>query len=235
MNLRHVAVRFCPREKFAVAPLDKHVQHGLVKSWIGRVTVRFPTAIQKIDLDATANWITAVYPNRSIAKIRSGFAVPRAELDDIDFVSGGANEMFAEISGKPARLQLQLRWNPRRDEQRPFTNTIGIAQLCVAIGEQTSRFKIMRTASPNVTCDRAHAIPGCSAFSEHALDTPDARTQADSSTCYPTGLADSAATCSCNTGSLSGGQILHNLLDQSRIAIAGRRTNTWGLFQLQGK
>jgi hypothetical protein len=45
MNLRYVAVRFCSREKFAVAPLDKDVQHSVIKGWIGRVTVRFPTAI----------------------------------------------------------------------------------------------------------------------------------------------------------------------------------------------
>src|SRR6266850_2571749 len=108
MNLRHVAVRFCACKKFAVASLDKHVQHSLVKSWIGRVTVRFPTAIQKIDLDAPANWITAVDSNRSITKIRSGFAVPCAELDDVDFVSSGADEMLPEISSKPAGLELQL-------------------------------------------------------------------------------------------------------------------------------
>ena len=135
MTLRHVAVRFRPREKFAVAPFDKHVQHSLVKSWIGRVTVRFPTAIQKIDLDAPANWITGVDSNGSIAKIRPSFAIPRAELDDLDLISSGADEMFAEISGKPASLQLQLRWDSRRDKQRPFTNTIGIAQLCVTISE----------------------------------------------------------------------------------------------------
>src|SRR5258705_5463200 len=136
MNLRHVTVRFCACKKFAVAPFDKHVQHSLVNRRIGRVTVRFPAAIQKIDLDAPANWITAVASNRSITKVRSGFAVPCAELDDVDFISSGADEMFAEISSKPAGLQLQLRWNLRRDKQRPFTNTIDIAQLCVTIGEQ---------------------------------------------------------------------------------------------------
>src|SRR6266536_2989189 len=100
MNLRHVAVRFRPRKKFAVAPFDKHVQHSPVKSWVSRMTVRFPAAIQKIDLDATANWIAAVDLNRSIAKVRASFAIPRAELDDLDFISSGADEMFAEISSK---------------------------------------------------------------------------------------------------------------------------------------
>src|SRR4029450_13707831 len=97
MNLRHVAVRFCSREKFAVAPLDKHVQHRLVKGWIGRVTVRFPTAIQKIDFDATANWIAAMDSNRGITKLRSSFVIPCAELDDLDLISSAAEEMFPEI------------------------------------------------------------------------------------------------------------------------------------------
>src|SRR4030095_8429581 len=113
MNLRHVAVRFRPRKKFAVAALDKHVQHGLVKRWIGRMTVHLPVAIQKIDLDATAHGVTAVDPNRSITKVRSSFAIPCAKLNDLDFISSGADETFAEISGKPASLQLQLRWDLR--------------------------------------------------------------------------------------------------------------------------
>src|SRR6266536_1475816 len=150
MDLRHVAVRFRPREKFAIASLDKHVQHSLVKSRVGRVTVRFPAAIQKIDLDATADWITAFDSNRSITKVRSSFAIPRTKLDDLDFISSGADEMLAEISGKPASLQLQLRWDLRRDKQRQFTNTTGIAQLCVTIGD-SRHAKIMRTTVRNVT------------------------------------------------------------------------------------
>jgi hypothetical protein len=103
------------------------MQHSLVKSWIGRVTVRFPAAIQKIDFDGPANWIATIDSNGSATKVRSGFAIPRAELDDLDLISTGAGKMFAEISRKPACLQLQLRWNSRRDKQRPFTNTIDIA------------------------------------------------------------------------------------------------------------
>jgi hypothetical protein len=39
--------------------------------------------------------------------------IPCAELDDLDLISSSADEMFAEISRKPASLQLQLRWNSR--------------------------------------------------------------------------------------------------------------------------
>jgi hypothetical protein len=103
------------------------MQHSLIKSWIGRMTVRFPTAIQKVDLDGTADGITSIDSNRSITKVRSGFAVPCAELDDIDFIASCADEVFSEISGKPASLQLQFRWDSRREEKRTLTNAIGIA------------------------------------------------------------------------------------------------------------
>jgi len=89
--------------------------------------VCLPTAIDHIELDTAPDRIAAIYPDRSIAKIRSSFAVPRAELDDIDFVTGGADKIFAEISGEPVRLQFQLVWYPRRDKERPLSNPIGIA------------------------------------------------------------------------------------------------------------
>jgi hypothetical protein len=75
--------------------------------------MRFPTAIKQVDLDAAANRLAPIYPNCSITKIRTSLTVPSAELDNLDFVSGRTNKTFAKISGKPARLQLQLRWNPR--------------------------------------------------------------------------------------------------------------------------
>ena len=71
----------------------------------------FPTAIKQIDLDATANWIAAIDSNCGVTKVRASFAVPGAELDDVDLISAGADKVFAEIASKPARLQLQLGWN----------------------------------------------------------------------------------------------------------------------------
>ena len=121
------------------------------------MTVCFPTAIEQIDLDATANRLSAVYSNCSITKIRTGFAVPGAELDNIDLVSSSADKMFAEISGKPARLQLQLGWDARRDEKRAFTYTSGIARLRVAFCKG-AHAQIMRRARSNVTC--RFGVPG---------------------------------------------------------------------------
>jgi hypothetical protein len=88
-----------------VTLFEENVQHCLFKRWIRRVTVRFPVAIGEINFDAAANWFTAIYPNRGIAKIRSSFAVPGAELDDIDFIAGSRDKVFPEIPGEPARLQ----------------------------------------------------------------------------------------------------------------------------------
>ena len=117
-DLRNVAVRFGAREKFAVALIDENVEHRFFERGIGRMTVRFPIAIDQIDLDATRQRLAAVDLNRGIAKIRPGFAVPGAELDDVDLVAGRGNKVTSEISRKPARLQLELVWNSRRDKQR---------------------------------------------------------------------------------------------------------------------
>ena len=91
------------------------------------MTVCFPTAIAHIELDTASNRIAAIYLNCRIAKIRSRFAVPRAELDNLDFVAGTTDKVFAEISGEPARLELQFIWNTRSEEQRTLTNARGIA------------------------------------------------------------------------------------------------------------
>ena len=68
------------------------------------MTMGFPTAIANVELDAAPNRPAAVYTDRRVPKVGSGFAVPGAELDDVDFLSGSGNKMFAEISGEPARL-----------------------------------------------------------------------------------------------------------------------------------
>jgi hypothetical protein len=109
-----IAVRLCAREEFMVTSLDKNVKHSRFERWVSRVTMCFPTAIKQIDLDAAANRFSAIYPNCSIAKVRASFTVPGTELDNLDLVSGRADKLFAEVSGKPARLQLQFRWQSRR-------------------------------------------------------------------------------------------------------------------------
>src|SRR4029077_943757 len=149
-HLRYTAIRFCAREEVAIASLDENVKHGCFERRIDGVPMCFPTAITQIDLYATANRLAPAYPNCSITKIRTSFAVPGAKLDDLDFVSGSAHEMFTEIASKPARLQLQLGWNPRRDEQRALMHASDIAHLPVPLC-QSSHGQIMRRACANVT------------------------------------------------------------------------------------
>ena len=94
----------------------------------------FPTAINHIELDAAADWLAAVYPNRGIAKIGSGFTIPNAELNDLDLVASGCDKMFAEISGEPTRLQLQLAGNSLRPEEGPLADPRRLVQLSISIG-----------------------------------------------------------------------------------------------------
>src|SRR6266481_6953384 len=149
-HLRNIVVRRCAREKFTVASLDKNVKHSRFERRIDRVTVCFPIAIEQVDLDAAATRLAPIYANCSITKIRASLAVPGAELDDLDFVSGSTNKTFAKIPGKPARLQFQLRWDSRRDKQRALTNAIGIAHLRVVIC-QSAHARIMKKARAKVT------------------------------------------------------------------------------------
>src|SRR5213596_3615412 len=84
-------------KNWRIALFDENVEHRLLKCRIGGVTVRFPTAVNDIDLDAAAVWLAAVYPDCGVAKIGSGLAIPGAKLDDVDLVGGGCDKMFAEI------------------------------------------------------------------------------------------------------------------------------------------
>src|SRR5713101_8313853 len=72
---------------------------------------------------------------RMAASLKSGpasrFQMPK--LDDVDLVSVGRDKLFSKISGKPARLQLQLARNSLRRKQRPLTHTRGYAHFRVAI------------------------------------------------------------------------------------------------------
>jgi len=116
-----------------VALPDENVQHRLFKCRIGSMTMCFPAAINKIELDAAADWLAAVYPDHGIAKIGSGFTIPSAELNDVDLVASGCDKMFAEISGEPTRLQLQFAGNSLRREKRPFTDPRRFVQLGISI------------------------------------------------------------------------------------------------------
>jgi hypothetical protein len=98
----------CAREKRVIAPLDEYVKDRRFKCRIDRVTMRFPAAIQQVDLDASVNGLARIDANGSVAKIRAGFTVPNSELDDINFIAIRGDEVFSEISRKPTRLKFEL-------------------------------------------------------------------------------------------------------------------------------
>src|SRR5438477_388249 len=108
---------------FAQQPQRQTLCEKCERQFVFLVTERGCDLLQKrfvvsvhVDLVATVNWFATVDPNCSIAKIRAGFTIPNTKLNDVDFVAIRADEFFPEISRKPTRLQLQLGWNPRRDE-----------------------------------------------------------------------------------------------------------------------
>ena len=111
-DLRHVPVRFCAGKKNAIALLDEDMNDRVVKRGVGGMAVRLPISIREIELDRTADWFAAVDPDGGVRKIWTGFAVPGAELNDLDFVPGDGSEAASEIAGEPARLKFQFAWRP---------------------------------------------------------------------------------------------------------------------------
>ena len=89
------------------------------------MTVRLPISIGEIELDAAKYRFASVYANRGVAKIWSRFAVPNAELYDVDLLPGRSDKMFPEISRKPARLQFQLGRDALQRKQRPLPDAHG--------------------------------------------------------------------------------------------------------------
>ena len=117
------------------------------------MAVRFPILIGEIELDAAALDFTAADPNRRVGKIGTGFAVPRAELHDLDLLAGGGGKGSPEIAGKPARLQFQLAEIAREGKERTLANFRRREELRVTLGaghdvnDQFVRF----LASPRMT------------------------------------------------------------------------------------
>ena len=99
------------------------------------MAVRFPTPIREIELDRAADGLAAVDANRGIGKIGTGFAVPSAELDDLDLIAGDGSEAAAEITGEPARLEFEFARGAERGEKRAFVDAGGITKRRITAGE----------------------------------------------------------------------------------------------------
>jgi hypothetical protein len=116
--------------------LNKDVEDGIVESGVGGMAVRFPTTIREVELDRAAKWVAAVNSNGGVAKIGTSFAIPSAELDDLDLVAGDRSEAPTEIAGEPARLELELAGSAEVRKEGAFVNAGGITKLGVSSGEQ---------------------------------------------------------------------------------------------------
>ncbi len=73
-------------------------------------------------------------PDRGVGKIRAGFAIPGAELDDLDLLAGRAGERSAKVSREPARLQLELAEAARLRKERALADFRGGEKLRVTLG-----------------------------------------------------------------------------------------------------
>src|SRR3954468_23677836 len=97
--------------------------------------VRFPTAVRQVELNRAADSIAPIDPNRGVGKIRAGFAIPNAELNDLDLLARDRGKAAAEIAGKPARLQFEFAWGAQRRKERALTDTRGVTKLGVVSGK----------------------------------------------------------------------------------------------------
>jgi len=105
------------------------MEHRILERGIGRVTVPLPIAIGQIELDAAADWLARIDGNRRVTKIGPGFAVPRAELDNVDLVSGRVDELFSKITSKPTGLKFQFARHPQREKEGTLADPRGPAHL----------------------------------------------------------------------------------------------------------
>src|SRR5205085_10760715 len=112
----------------------ENMESYVVEYGICGMTMSFPASIGEIELDCAAKRFAAIDSDSGVGKIMPFFAVPGAELDDLDLVFGDGSEMPAEIAGEPARLQFELRRRAKGGKERAFLDTGGIAKLGVAAG-----------------------------------------------------------------------------------------------------
>ena len=68
------------------------MQYGLIEGRIGRVSVGFPVLVDQIELDVATLDFAAIDPDGGVGKIGAGFAIPDAELYDLNLLTRHAGE-----------------------------------------------------------------------------------------------------------------------------------------------
>ena len=69
----------------------------VVEGGVSGMAVYFPVSIREVELDRTADWLAPVDANGGIGEIGTRFAVPGAELNDLDPVAGNGNEVAIDL------------------------------------------------------------------------------------------------------------------------------------------
>src|SRR5438270_12948805 len=82
LNLRNIAMRTGAREKFRAALLGKNMEDSTIKGGCEAVAVQFPVPINQINLDRASDDRSIFDLDGCILEVRSGFAIPEAELND---------------------------------------------------------------------------------------------------------------------------------------------------------
>ena len=122
LDLGHIAIGTGAREEFRAAAFEKEVQNRFIERRISGVPVQFPIPVGEIELDSAAHNRAIRHAQRDVVKIRTGFAIPNTELNDLNFVPGERVEFSAEFSCEPAGLQLEFAWLLGDCEQRPLAH-----------------------------------------------------------------------------------------------------------------
>ena len=102
-DLRDFAVGGGAREMEFARAADDDVKDDILVSGIGRVAVLLPAGGLEIDFDGAAV-LASVEADDGLGEVRSGFAVPLAEVGDGNRASRGGGEFAAAGSGEPAGL-----------------------------------------------------------------------------------------------------------------------------------
>ena len=114
LNLWNVAMRTGAREELRAAALGEKVKDGTIKSGVDTVAVQFPVPINQINLDRAANDGSIFDSDSCILEIGSGFAIPKAELNDFGSFAGRRLKFSTKLAGKPACLKFKLARNSRQ-------------------------------------------------------------------------------------------------------------------------
>src|ERR1700746_39214 len=108
------------------------MKNHVSERWVLPVQVSFPIGSRQIKLDISRQSLVPVNSDQSMDKIRTGFLVPEAELENLDRRTAGRPKGRTERTRIPKRLILKFcgigtneqRWEVYTREVEPSRNKI---------------------------------------------------------------------------------------------------------------